>query len=808
MKRSLVFLLVGALASQAQEPEVRRALPASPAVPTSTEVRRAAPAVTPNPNVLPAVDATDGTEEIRAAPSNIAGDPVAQAFEQANGFYARKMFDLAAPKYQEFLSSGRLGPDRQAALFRLGECLRSLNRTGEASGLYRQLLSEFNTGDFIGPAAYRLGEMQFAARDFNGAASSFRIASLHVRDAKLRLASKFFEGRALDAAGRKSEAITAYREVAAQKEDNPYRERAIFDLADADAKVGLTDSAYRQFRSLAETSQNPVVRASAAVKAGLLAIDHREFEEARALLEVAAQNAELPVWSSAAQAGLARLEYEAGNYEAAAGRATEIFPKLPPEARPDVLLIAANARRQLGQQSEALALYDKLAAEYPESKAAKDAGFHRLVSLVAQKDDRALDQIDVFLMSSSDENERAKATLLKAELLFGRDRYDEAAELYEKAASAQGAEKYRADALYKLAWCRMQQKKYDEAINVLTRYLMQYPRHEHVPAAYVQRAVAQMQTGDNVAALADFENIINRHQGAKEREDAMIQRALLLGNLQKPAEMAAAFERLLVEYPETKSAALANYWIGYIAAESKKYRESIEPLEKARQLDKEKYGERATLRLLLSHYYLEDRAAAAREAKALGPDKAPAEVRGWIGTNALEAGDYAVAVEFLAPLASAKDAPEDLPMSLARAQMGAGDYDGARATLEKLLPRLHEPKAKARAHLLMADALIAGRQGDKAKAQAEEALRLQPEGRINAEARLVNGRALLAQGRYDDAARAFMAVALLYDEKDLSPEALVLAEQAYRRANNTSDADRARDERQRRYPDFKPTEPS
>ncbi len=808
MKRLLVVLLAGASAAQAQQPEVRRALPAQPVEPSAPEVRRAEPVATPNQNVLPPVDVADGTEEIRAAPSNITDDPALRAFEQANGFYARKMYDLAAPQYQEFLSSGRLGPDRQASLFRLGECLRSLNRANEASGLYRQLLSEFNTGDFIGPAAYRLGEMQYAARDFSGAASSFRIAALHVRDAKLRLASKFFEGRALDAAGRKSEAITAYREVASQKEDNPYRERAIFDLADADAKVGLTDSAYRQFRSLAETSQNPVVRTSAAVKTGLLAIDHREFEQARPLLEAAAKNAELPVWSSAAQAGLARLEYEAENYEAATKIAAAILPKLPPEARPDVLLIAANARRQLGEQSEALALYDKLVAEFPDSKAAKDAGFHRLVSLVAQKDDRALGQIDVFLMSSADETERAKATLLKAELLFGRDRFDEAAELYDKAASSQGAEKYRADAFYKLAWCRMQQKKYDEAINVLTRYLMQYPRHQHVASAYAQRAMAQMQTGDNVAALADFENIIDRHQGAKEREEAMLQRALLLGNLQKPSEMSAAFERLLAEYPETKSAALANYWIGYIATEGKKYRESIEPLEKARELDKEKYGERATLRLLLSHYYLEDREAAEREAKALGPDKAPAEVRGWIGASALEARNYPTAVEFLAPLAAAKDAPEDLQMSLARAQMGAGNYEGVRGTLEKLLPRLHEPKAKARAHLLMAEALIAAKQGDKAKSQAEEALRLQPEGRLNAEARMANGRALLAQDRYDDAARAFMAVALLYDEKDLSPEALALAEQAYRRANNTTDAERAREERQRRYPDFKPSEPS
>jgi hypothetical protein len=49
-----------------------------------------------------------------------------------------------------------------------------------------------------------------------------------------------------------------------------------------------------------------------------------------------------------------------------------------------------------------------------------------------------------------------------------------------------------------------------------------------------------------------------------------------------------------------------------------------------------------------------------------------------------------------------------------------------------------------------------------------------------------------------------MAIALLYDEKDLTPQALVLAEESYRRAQNIPDAERAREELQRRYPDYKP----
>lgn len=800
MKRWLLCWLASAAAAWGQMPfEVRRAEPVDPE--EGAEVRRAEPAV---PQQAPATPDAVPTGEIRVLPTAAVTDPVAAAMAQADDFYRQKMHDLAVPKYVEFLQLSPRGPERQPALFRLGESLLALGRKEEAVTAYQQLLTEFQGGEFLGPAAYRLGEIQFAARDFDASAQSFATAAFHVRDSKLRLASKFFQARSLDEGGRRSEALAVYREVAAQEGDNPYRERAQFDLAEADARAGLREGAFRQFRRLSETATNTPVRIAAAVKAGLLAIDGRDFPAARPLLEQAAAQEELEAWRTTAQTGLLRLDYEEGNYKAVADSAGRLLAMLPAEAQADVFLLAANARRQLGQHAEALGLYDRLVTEHPGSAAAQEAGFHRLVSLVAQGDERASGQIEAFLENATDSGERARASLLKAEMLFDRQDYAAAEPLYAAASTARGAEQYRADALYKLAWCRLQQQKFDGAVSALTSFLTQFPRHPLAPTAYAQRAMAQIETGQREEALADFGIIIDRFPTAREREDAMLQRALVLGNLERAAEMTAAFQRLLAEYPESDSAAQANFWIGVAAFDAKNYRDAIEPLDNARRLDAERYGERATLRLLLSHYYLEDLAAASREAGALGADKVPAEVRTWIGLSSLEAGDYEGAVASLGPQAEADETDNDILLALARAQVGAGQAEAARGTLEKLLPRLHEPKTKARAHLLFAEAYLETGDGEAAKDQAEAALKLQPEGRLNAEARMANGRALLAQARYDDAARAFMALALLYDEQDLSPQALALAERAYLQADNAEDAERAREELERRYPDFKP----
>lgn len=807
----IAALAVGISAHAQVYPEVRRAEPATPvapAVPVAAPVAPPALPATavpaPAPPRSPLVPEAVPAGEIRTLPSGMVADPLMSLFEQGNGFYAQKMYDLAVPKYQEFLQLRTAGAQREAALFRLAESLRLLRRQAESQAAFETLVGEYRSGEFVGPAAYRLGEIYYAAKNNDAAADAFRTAAHHVRDAKLRLAAKFFEARSLDGANRKLEALSAYREVARTEGDNPYRERALFDLAEADARAGLTEGAFRQFKKLAETARNPSVKMGAAVKAGLMAIDAKDYAEARPLLDWAARSNDVSAWRTAAGVGLARLDYDEGKYAASAERADKLLAEVSGDSRADVLLIAANSRRQLGEQDKALELYDKLVASHAGSLPAREAGFHRLVCLVARRDARAEAQIDQFLANAADPSERARASLLKAEILFERKDYEGAENFYAAGARDSGTSKYRADALYKLAWCRMQTKKYDAAIGALTEFLGQYPRAPQVPAAYLQRALAEMQTGQFDEALTDFSAIIGKKADAPEREAAMLQQALLLGKLARTSEMSEAFRRLLAEYPQTKAAGQAQFWIGHAAFEEKRYADAIPSFEAARKADGAAYGERATLRLLLAHYYLQDRVAAAAEAKLLGVDKCPAEVRKWLGLSALEAGDFASAREFLEQPGSADDADDELRFALARAQAGTKDHAAARATLQKLLSRLVEPKDKAKAHLIMADTLIEAGDGAGAKQHAEEALRLQPEGRLNAEARLANGRALYAQSRYDDAARAFMAIALLYDDKDLTPRALVLAEESYRRAQNIPDAERAREELQKRYPDYKP----
>ena len=84
-------------------------------------------------------------------------------------------------------------------------------------------------------------------------------------------------------------------------------------------------------------------------------------------------------------------------------------------------------------------------------------------------------------------------------------------------------------------------------------------------------------------------------------------------------------------------------WIGWTAFEAKNYKDAVPPLEEARQLDKEQFGEKAGIRILLAQYYLEDKAATAREVDRYareGKTKVPPEILRWLGKNFAEAGDH------------------------------------------------------------------------------------------------------------------------------------------------------------------------
>ena len=821
-------------AQPVEETPVPRALPANPpaAAPSSTASRIIPPAVpvpsikpgaaTPRPSVAspaatvrpaapPAMEEPAPPEEPTATQSEA---PDRRQLDYANALFGRKLYDLAIPEYEKFLGQFPGAPGRASAYFYLGECYRALNRTPAARTSFQSVLDEHSDSEFAGPAAYGVAEILFNQKDFGSAASLFHRAAKSSETA-LALSARYFEARCLENVDKKEEAANLYVQVAEAKNPNPYREDARFAAGTILVARGRKSEGLRQYEALASETGKPALKAEATVRAGLVAADLLQgkpekgmLEKATTLLQRGRTLPESGKWRGIAATGLLRVLYNSGQHEKLLAEYKRAQDEVPEETRGEVMLLAANAERQLGRDKEAEALYGQIIAKYPKGEEAKEARYQRLINIYNANPAALVEEVDQYL-SSNPTGERAdQARLLKAEAYYKQGNFAEAAPIYETLRASQLSPKLRSECAYKLGWCYVQQQQPPRIVDAFTYFLKAFPDNPQAPSALTQRALAHQEVKNSEAAIADLATLIANYPSAKEREAALQQKALLHGQQEDPKAMTQTFQQLLKEYPKTSAAAQAHYFIGKAAFEGKDYKAAIPALETARKLSNEQYYTPATVRIISAYFYQKNRPALIKEIDsflAAAPDaKIPSEILQTIGIEFYTEKNYAAAEKYLGALANSEQTNlnPDYVFYLADAQSKLGKYAGAEASYEKYLQNATDPAAKVKTLLALGATKIAAHKPDEAQKIAEDIMSLQPEGKVNAEARLLAGEVQMERGRFEEAGKAFMGVALLYDDPAITPRALQKAAAAYDKAGKKAEAERAAQQLRERFPGF------
>jgi TolA-binding protein len=351
----------------------------------------------------------------------------------------------------------------------------------------------------------------------------------------------------------------------------------------------------------------------------------------------------------------------------------------------------------------------------------------------------------------------------------------------------------------------MQLRDFDRGVKTFTAFIDQHPTNKSMSYALIQRGLAYQQLKNLSAALKDYDQVITRHPKAKERELALQQKALILGQQGDNAGMTEAFKTLLKDYPETAAKAQANYWIGWAAFEAKNYKDAVEPLRRARELDAEQFFEKASLRLLMAVFNLEDKAATAKEIDTYsknGKEKVPSQSLRWIGGALYNDRQFDQAERYLQMLTPRDEAVPDDFLVLGRARLKLGKYKESAESLEAYLKSVKEPAPRANGSLELAQARIGLKDFDGAQKVTDEALMLQPEGPINGEGRIAAGDIQAARGKFDEAARIYRSVSAVLDDETVTPRALEKAVDAYTKSGNEAEAKKTLNLLQSRYPEY------
>jgi len=824
---ALIFSVIPGALAQQRTPEVRRAQPVNePPVAKAVPFETPAPAPVERPRrIVPPSNSEPGPsgpaanpEQPESAPAE-AEAPERRQLDYANALFSRKLYDLAIPEYEKFLGQYPGAQGRASAYFYLAECYRALNRSAAARTNFQSVLDNYGDGEFAGPASYGVAEILFTQKDYAGALTLFHRAAAKSKESALALSARYFEARCLESVERKDEAQNLYQQVAEIKNPNPYRDDARLAAGTIALARGRKADALRNYEALALETQKPALKAEATVRAGMVAVDLQQAEKGKSdkameekalsLLQKGRLLPEAGRWRAVAEVGLLRLQYQSGQYEKVLTEYKRGQDQIPDDVRAEMMLIVGNSHRQLGHTRDADDVYRQIIAKYPDGEEAKDARYQRLINFYNANAPALLAELDEYLQSGPTPERADQAKLLKAEHFYKEQKFADAAPIYAELRASHLSTRLRAESAYKLGWCYVQLKDATQVVEAFGYFITGFPDNPQVPSALTQRALAFQETKDYGPAVQDLNTLLAKYPQAKEREAALQQKALILGQQENSKGMSDAFKQLLKEFPKTSVGAQANYYIGKAAFEAKDYKGALAPLDAARQLSKEQYYNLATLRILSAFFYLKERALLANEVNgflaANANARVPSEILEWLGVEFYNEKNYAAAEKYFSILGQSENlgnVKPDFWFYLADSETKLKNFAQAETAYQKYLQVATDPAAKAKTLLALGATKIAAHKPDEAQKIAEEIMGLQPEGRVNAEARLLAGDVQIERQHFDEAGKAFMGVALLYDDPAITPRALQKAAAAYEKAGKKEEADRVAKQLHEKYPDF------
>jgi TolA-binding protein len=755
-------------------------------------------------------------EEESPAPSAGAetGEPEKRQLEYANALFTRKLYDLAVPEYQKYLDNYPGASGRANAYFSLGECYRNLNKASTAKTNFQRVLNDYGESDFAGPAAYALGEMAFTQKNYADALPLFHRSATKSKEPAVALSAHYFEARCLEVLDHKDEACDIYQQVADAKNPNPYREDARETAARIANARGRKADALRQYEALSNETQKPALKAEATVRAGLLALeliqsdkDKAMADKAMMLLQKGRGLPEAGKWRGLAQVGVLKLDYQIGQYAQVLTDYKKLQQQLPEDSRPEAMLLFANSQRQLGHAKEAESMYHEILDKYPNREEARDAAFERLLNIYNSDPSTLPPEVDEYLATNPPAERADQAKLFKAEALYKQQNFPRAAPIFAELRASQLSPKLRAEAAYQLGSCYLQMKDVPGIVEAFGYFVQAFPDNPRSSSALAVRAETYENDKNYDAALSDWNTVLGKYPNAREREEALQRKALILGQQENKKGMADAFRQLLKEFPKSTSTSMAHFYIGKAAFELKDYKTALSELNISRQLDKSHYYSQATILIISSYYFgSHDRNAVAKELDGLlaeNPEtRIPAEILEWLGTEYYNQKNYVAAEKYLGVLGKIENpsVKPDFWFYLGDSAARQQKFDEAETALGKYLEVATDPAGKAKVLLKLGEVKIAAHKPDEAQKIAEQIMVLQPEGQVNAQARLLSGDVQFERGNFEDAGKAFESVALLYDDPAVTPRALKKAATAYQRAGKAAEADKVVKQLHERYP--------
>jgi len=744
-------------------------------------------------------------------------DPVelTDRLQLADGLFRRSLFDLAAREYAA-LSESQDVQGLDNVLFRLGECYRRLKKMPEAEAAYKRLVDSFPASPNT-PRAHlqrALILMDAGGVSLEAAAASFEKLIVPSMSPEVRSAALYHLGETLERMNRPTDAQAKYELLCTEFADTDYGMYAGLRMAWLLTKNGKTEDRRRAlgiYLDLIHKAKDPMVAEESSFFAAQAALLDERYEESANLFQsLRVRFPKSPhVKESALSAGWAN--YYAGRYKEGSEVLDVILDDVKNPAREEVLYVKANCLRQLEKRDEAVAMYAKQLAEFPEGRLMKQAWYEKLSTLYTNgKYQEVLNESA--LMQTPPETYADNIYWMNSESAIALQQMDVAVQNCRLLVDKCPKSPFVKDALYRLGWLLQKQEAWESASSWFLQVAERFQNDPLAAKALYASGVCRSRLGQSDSALRDWTVLLTKYPNSEEVAETLYQKAMEELRTKNPRAAGATLEERIRRFPEDERKAEVFYWRGAVCrqtedpVEAEKYFRACLAATPSKEFEREAMLD---LGMILQQAGRKTEAAElfqklldAPIAEKLGPDRLA-----WLAEFQLEQKqpDAAVkAANTLIGLNPDKGWVQTAWTVLGRVYRSKNERDPAIHAFSEALGTGASTPYGAEAALRLGELLTdAGKFDEAGKHLDDAATRAATPELLGLRAHAYAGLARNAElkGDADAALRYYMSVGILFDDATLVPEALHKAAALLDKLGRTAEAQAMREELKARYPD-------
>lgn len=732
--------------------------------------------------------------------------PSAPLLEQqrfADGLFSRGLLEMALDEYQSIEKRASGYEKLDEVVYRMGECFRRLRRYDAADRAYLRIETEFPDSEYRERAAFRRAEILVRTGRLQEAILRLRRLSSLDLAPDLAASVKYYAGFAYKRLGLTEEAARAFEGLLQAEVKSPFKGFAAIELAAIRrAQSERLDTISDLYTLVVEGDYSDRLKAEALFQYGDYLYERNNYAEAAE--KYRDLRTQFPEDARSEEAALQTgwSWFHAGEWDALLRLAQPRSEESAPWA-----YLAAHAHRKLDQPIEAMRLYSAMLNRYPDHRLSPYARYEEALCAFEQNAlERVIFRLNQGTWPSGLHRDRIWM-LGQTYLKMGDPEKAEQALIHYLEFDATGPR--AVGVMFELARLLQQRGALEEAGRLYRQIGTEFPDSESAPQSLLAAGSCAAAQADYRPAIEDWEQLISRYPDSTEAVEATLRKALAELKLERKEEARASLEQYRSYDLNPAQLSEGWFWTGRaeealndsVSAEAA-YRHVLSTEEAQRK-------DAARLRLAALLHRTEREAEAADlymkliadgETETLDPG-----LLEWLTRFLLEQDRADEAVQSANVLLSqgGEAAWSQIAFVLrGRAYEVTGDSGLAESSYRNALELPANTPERLQAGLRLAELLSEQERVAEARGVLEQVIEdSSRDDRLSMRARAT----YLLAGTYEDgdepeqAARYYLSVGLLYDEPDLSPEALKKAEALFRSMDRTREADEAAEEYRVRY---------